>query len=621
MPGSDPLRGHLGVHLAAVAHGVRPCLADGLPALGSGSVLVFRRLRRTHQGSLSVWAVADHSASLRGELLRASGVSAMCRINGGQHLMRDLLPADPRTVGPYRLLARLGGGGMGQVFLGRSRGGRVVAVKLVRPELAEDAQFRQRFAREVQAARRVGGFYTAQVVDADTEAVPPWLVTSYIPGPTLREAIVKCGPLPADAVAALGAGLAEGLKAIHACDVVHRDLKPGNVILAGDGPRIIDFGIARALDASSHLTQTGVIGTPAFMSPEQIRGRETGPASDTFCLAAVLVYAATGRGAFGDGPTEAVVYRVVHDEPDLFGLPAELGELVSAGLAKNPDDRPSVTEVLDQCAALAGSTGLHLPAEVTEMIDKQVTETKDLTTQTIPHPPTSVEGHRSGATTPAPRSIRATAQKRTPAGPDLVALPWLPGEADGARKATVIRWHKQVGDPVAKDEPLLEVSSVRGDTVITSPASGTLLAVHRPEGTTARTKSVIAAIGKPGAPVPRPPIPRPLRLALLFSAAVMLVVAPVIWQLLAYFSINPDPFSSEVGDCIRADQTAATQGEFADSARRVGCSSLFANYKVVAKGSADNWNCDGVPGFAYDPGGVIHDFRTNLDRELCVMPK
>ncbi|MFI0151480.1 serine/threonine-protein kinase [Streptomyces lydicus] len=531
--------------------------------------------------------------------------------------MRDLLPADPRTVGPYRLLARLGGGGMGQVFLGRSPGGRVVAVKLVRPELAEDTQFRQRFAREVQAARRVGGFYTAQVVDADTEAIPPWLVTSYISGPTLREAIVKCGPLPADAVAALGAGLAEGLKAIHVCDVVHRDLKPGNVILAGDGPRIIDFGIARALDASSHLTQTGVIGTPAFMSPEQIRGREIGPASDTFCLAAVLAYAATGRGPFGDGPTEAVVYRVVHDEPDLSGLPAELAELVSAGLAKDPDDRPSVTEVLDRCAALAGSTGLHLPAEVTQMIDKQVTETKDLTTETIPHPPTSVEERTPKATTPAPRSIRATA-KKTPAGPASVALPWLPGEAAGARKATIIRWHKQVGDAIAKDEPLLEVSSVRGDTLITSPASGTLLAVYRPAGKTARTKSVIAAIGKPGATVPRPPIPRPLRLALISSAylaAVMLVVAAATWQLLAYFSINPDPFSAKIGDCIKADQNAATNGDFTDSARRVGCSSFFANFKVVEYRK----NCDEDWGPS-SKASRLHDYSGDR-ASLCLMPK
>ncbi|MGM9349782.1 bifunctional serine/threonine protein kinase/MFS transporter [Streptomyces salinarius] len=304
--------------------------------------------------------------------------------------MRELSSTDPRKVGPYRLLARLGSGGMGEVFLGRSPGGRTVAVKLVRPELAEDTRFCRRFAQEVVTARRVGGFYTAQVVDADTESLPPWLVTSYIPGPTLREAIARHGPLPSESVAALGAGLAEGLRAIHVCDVVHRDLKPGNVILAEDGPRIIDFGIARALDATSHLTHTGVIGTPAFMSPEQIRGREAGPASDIFCLAAVLVYAATGRGPFGEGTAESVLYRVVHEEPDVSGVPTDLAPLLSAGLAKDPEDRPDITAFLNGCAALAGDTGLRLPAGVTEMIDERAARTRELTTEAS-HPPTAVE--------------------------------------------------------------------------------------------------------------------------------------------------------------------------------------------------------------------------------------
>uniref|UniRef100_A0AAU3GT40 Protein kinase n=1 Tax=Streptomyces sp. NBC_01401 TaxID=2903854 RepID=A0AAU3GT40_9ACTN len=536
--------------------------------------------------------------------------------------MRELLPADPRAVGPYRLLARLGDGGMGQVFLGRSRGGRDVAVKLVRPELAEDAQFRERFAREVRAARRVGGFYTAQVVDADTEATPPWLVTSYIPGPTLREAIVECGPLATDAVAALGAGLAEGLKAIHVCDLVHRDLKPGNVILAGDGPRIIDFGIARALDAGSYLTQTAVIGTPAFMSPEQIRGREIGPASDTFCLAAVLAYAATGRGPFGDGPTEAVIYRVVHDEPDLSGIPEELATLVRAGLAKDPDDRPGVTEVLDRCAALAGDTGLRLPAEVTEMIEKQVARTKYLTARTIPHPSAPVDEGTPEAATPAPGSIQANAQYKTDGGPASITLPWLPGETAGARKATVVRWHKQVGDAVAKGEPLLEVSSVRGDTVITSPAAGTLLAVHRPAGKTARIKSVIAAVGKPGATVPRPPLSPQLGLALIAAAALLaaltIVTPQAVRQYQAYYSIDPDPFSAKAGDCIKADPDALTNEDFTESARRVGCSSLFANHEVIEFGEY----CESPEGTTRRLIDYSGSERYIQDRHmLCLIPK
>ncbi|MFF4083298.1 protein kinase [Streptomyces sp. NPDC001777] len=442
--------------------------------------------------------------------------------------MRELLPTDPREVGPYRLLARLGAGGMGEVFLGRSPGGRTVAVKVVRQGLAEDTQFRLRFAREVEAARRVGGFYTAQVVDADTEAAPPWLVTSYIPGPSLREAVVECGPFPGEAVAALGAGLAEGLKAIHACAVVHRDLKPGNVILADDGPRVIDFGIARALDATSQLTRTGAIGTPAYMSPEQIRGQEAGPASDVFCLAAVLAYAATGKGPFGDGPTEALIYRVVHDEPDLSRLPAGIAPLVAAGLAKAPDDRPGIDEFLSRCAALAGPDGLRLPDGVTELINEQTARTKALTAPAVPRPPKPSEPPQPPSPDPAPAAesaepaepvepvepagraaaprpvqhVRATGQK-TALGYTPVALPWLPGRTDGARRARIVRWHKQVGDEIAVDEPLIDVSSVRGETVITSPADGTLLAVYRGDGASARIGSVVAGIGTPGAKVPR----------------------------------------------------------------------------------------------------------------------
>ncbi|GAA3927914.1 hypothetical protein GCM10023085_06370 [Actinomadura viridis] len=287
--------------------------------------------------------------------------------------MEPLRPEDPRQVGPYRLERRLGGGGMGQVFVGRSRGGRPVAVKLVRPELAGDAGFRRRFALEVEAARRVGGFSTAQVVDADAVADPPWLATAYIPGPSLHEAVEAYGPLPPAATASLGAGLAEGLAAIHACDLVHRDLKPGNVILADDGPRVIDFGIARALDATSHSLTQGVIGTPSFMSPEQVRGRPVGPPSDVFALGAVLTFAATGRGPFGVGPAQAVLYRVVHDEPDLSEVPGGLAGLVAACLAKDPAARPQVGHVLDRLAVPAGEGTRWLPPGVTAMVAERRT--------------------------------------------------------------------------------------------------------------------------------------------------------------------------------------------------------------------------------------------------------
>ncbi len=297
-------------------------------------------------------------------------------VRGVQRKLKPLQAGDPKRVGRYRLLARLGAGGMGRVYLGRSKGGRPVAVKVIHPHLAEDPEFRRRFEQEVAAARRVGGIHTVHVVDADTGADPPWLVTDYIAGPSLQEAVAAHGAFSEEAVAGLGAGLAEGLTAIHERNVVHRDLKPGNVLLAQDGPRIIDFGIARALDAASQTTRTSVVGTPGFMSPEQLRGREVGQASDVFCLAAVLAFAATGRRPFGDGPIEALGYRVVNEDPDLTGVPESLLPLVEAGLAKDPDDRPALDAFLDRCAALVHGEEATLPEPVTTMIATRVAETE-----------------------------------------------------------------------------------------------------------------------------------------------------------------------------------------------------------------------------------------------------
>src|SRR6201994_4846157 len=239
-------------------------------------------------------------------------------------MAEDLLPDDPQSVGPYRLLGRLGAGGMGQVYLARSPGGRLVAVKVIRPELAADQRFRARVAREAGAARTVSGIFTAPVVDADTAAPQPWLATAYVPGPSLTEAVARRGPLPPGVVYTLGAGLAEGLQAIHAAGLVHRDLKPSNVLLADDGPRIIDFGISRAVDSVS-LTQTGmVIGSPGFLSPEQAEGHPVGQAGDVFSLGAVLVFALTGEGPFGGGTVAALIFRVVNAAPNLSGVPEPL---------------------------------------------------------------------------------------------------------------------------------------------------------------------------------------------------------------------------------------------------------------------------------------------------------
>ncbi|MDN3352282.1 serine/threonine-protein kinase [Actinomadura sp. DC4] len=255
---------------------------------------------------------------------------------------------DPTHVGGYRLLECLGAGGMGRVFLGRSPGGRRVAVKLMRTDRLDDPRFRDRFVREIEAARRVGGFHTAQVVDADPTANPPWMVTAYVPGPSLAEAVAAHGPLTPGGVRVLGSGLAEGLAAIHACGLVHRDLKPGNVIMSEDGPRIIDFGIVRALDVPS-MTQTGVmLGTLPYMSPEQFADRPVEKPSDVFSLGSVLTFAACGHPPFGSAPLPAVVHRIINASPDLSGLPTghDLHHLIGACLAKNPADRPTTAELL-----------------------------------------------------------------------------------------------------------------------------------------------------------------------------------------------------------------------------------------------------------------------------------
>jgi serine/threonine protein kinase/sugar lactone lactonase YvrE len=277
-------------------------------------------------------------------------------------------PGDPQRIGPYRLVRELGSGGMGRVFLARSSGGRPVAVKVIRPDLAADPEFRARFRHEVAAARLVNGLYTALVVDADTEGQVPWLATAYVAGPSLADQVRLAGPLPAGAVSALAAGLAEGLGAIHAAGLVHRDLKPSNVLLAEDGPRVIDFGISRAVEASAL-----VVGSPGFMSPEQATGAAVGPPSDVFSLGAVLTFASTGHGPFGTGSAPALGYRVVHAPADLADVPAEIKSLVERCLAKDPGDRPAIGDLLAELGdfdvsedwlspALPSQSAPHAPA-------------------------------------------------------------------------------------------------------------------------------------------------------------------------------------------------------------------------------------------------------------------
>jgi eukaryotic-like serine/threonine-protein kinase len=316
-------------------------------------------------------------------------------------MMHELQPGDPALIGPYRLRGRLGAGGMGQVYLGLSPGGRAVAVKVIRADLAQDPEFRARFRREIAVARKVSGLFTAPVIDADVDGPVPWLATEYVSGPSLADAVSEHGPLPVASVLELAAGLAEGLSAIHAAGVVHRDLKPANVLLAEDGPRVIDFGISRAVEASA-LTHTGlVVGSPGFMSPEQAEGREVGPSSDIFSLGAVLAFAATGQGPFGTGSTPALVYRVVHSLPQLDQVPAEVRPLVERCLGKDPAGRPTARDLL---AVAAHPAAGWLPEPVTRAF--------------------SLEGAALTRADAPPALTRADVPAGT--GPDRLAPPDLP---------------------------------------------------------------------------------------------------------------------------------------------------------------------------------------------------
>ncbi|WP_395575347.1 serine/threonine-protein kinase [Streptomyces sp. BK79] len=300
--------------------------------------------------------------------------------------MRPLDVDEPTVVGPYRLLGRLGSGGMGRVYLGRSAGGRTVAVKIVHPHFALDEEFRARFRREVDAARRVGGAWTAPVLDADPEARVPWVATAYAAGPSLTAAVTDGGPLPAHSVRALGAGLGEALAAVHDLGLVHRDVKPSNVLLTLDGPLLIDFGIARATDGTASLTSTGVsVGSPGYMSPEQILGKGVTGAADVFSLGAVLAYAATGEPPFPGDSSAALLYKVVHEEPRLDALDGALGgelrDLVAACLAKDPAARPSPGEVARRLAPEGAArlvSGGWLPGPLVERVSRSAVQLLNL---------------------------------------------------------------------------------------------------------------------------------------------------------------------------------------------------------------------------------------------------
>ncbi|MFD7032187.1 serine/threonine-protein kinase [Streptomyces sp. NPDC059917] len=332
------------------------------------------------------------------------------QLPGAQPAPAALSADDPYEIGGYRLHARLGSGGMGVVYLAYTPGGRPVALKAVRREFAADPEFRERFAQEVASARRIHGLFTAQVVDSGADDRTPWLATAYVPGPSLHEVVRRHGPLPVRTVLLLVAGIAEALQAIHAAGVVHRDLKPANVLIAGDGPRVIDFGIARAADAAA-LTGTGLrIGTAAFMAPEQALGLQVTPAADVFALGALIGYVAGGAPPFGNGPESSALYRVVHEHPDLGHVPADLHALVSWCLAKRPEDRPSTTELIEYVHG-----------------HPVVGPRPEFTDGWLPRPIGDEVGGREGGGWPAPVHLQETRAASVPAPPGPEARP--PGPA------------------------------------------------------------------------------------------------------------------------------------------------------------------------------------------------
>ncbi|UNO39335.1 serine/threonine-protein kinase [Streptomyces sp. MST-110588] len=343
-------------------------------------------------------------------------------------IFSPLAADDPRVIAGYRLTARLGAGGMGKVYLSYTPGGRPVAIKVIRPEFSEDAEFRRRFKQEVQSAQRVQGLFTAPVIDSDADGPTPWLATAYVPGPSLAAAVAEHGRLPVPTVLLLVAGIAEALQVIHGAGIVHRDLKPSNVLLAADGPRVIDFGIARAADATS-LTSSGVtVGTPTFMAPEQAAGRAVTAATDIFALGQVAAYAALGTPAFGEGTSHGVLYRVVHEEPNLDGLPEELRELVTRCLTKDPEGRPSVADVIALCGAASGQTQLRRPEDwLPTAVAADITG-RAAAPAPAPTPPPPLE---TPAVPPAPPTAPPAAAAQGAQGPNMpVQVPQQPSPTE-----------------------------------------------------------------------------------------------------------------------------------------------------------------------------------------------
>jgi eukaryotic-like serine/threonine-protein kinase len=495
-------------------------------------------------------------------------------------VLRELRPGDPRLIGPYRLVGQLGDGGMGRVFLGRSAGGRPVAVKVIRSDLAADPDFRARFRREVAAARKVNGLFTAMVVDADVDAPEPWLATAYVAGPSLAEAVREHGPLQVNSVLALAAGLAESLAAIHGAGVVHRDLKPSNVLLGPDGPCVIDFGISRAVEQTS-LTRVGfVIGSPGFMSPEQAEGHEVGPASDIFSLGAVLAFAAIADSPFGSGSTAALVYRIVYAPPNLGGVPDEIRLLLERCLAKDPAQRPTASELLAEVEAAEPETG-WLPESFTRAFAEGLAHSAERPTPPVVEEPGHADLTVTGESVPVAHGPEAApGEAATPdleaeapsaaalaAAPDLEGRAASPAAAAAAAAALAAASEAETVLPRAETVlPRAETVLPRAETVL--PSAETVLpgaeaiagesetaAPSAEAETVAKAIPLAAVVPLAGEDVLHKPRRRPVRSIALASAAAVLVIASVGIGLALTGSKHPT--SSHQGALVAASSSAS----------------------------------------------------------------
>jgi hypothetical protein len=385
--------------------------------------------------------------------------------------MEPLSADDPRMIGEFRLHSRLGAGGMGQVYLGFSPAGRAVAIKVIHGQFAADPEFLRRFSHEVTAARAVGGMYTAPVVDSSVTDKPPWLATAYVPGPPLSAIVARHGALPEPAVWRLAAGLAEALRAVHAAGVIHRDLKPANVLLADDGPHLIDFGISRPFHGTQ-LTSAGmVIGTPGYMSPEQAETGPAGPASDVFSLGCVLAYAATGSAPFGGENPASVLFRIMAAEPDLTAVPPSLRQVIEACLRKEPGQRPEPARLISMINSLGPETpatlGSFWPPQVARVIaaEQSAQTPAGLTPPGTAASSRAATGRPSGATGVAsPPVERTPTALAAPAGQGGGATGHAPMLSDGYYAAAA-----QGRAGPATPTPSASASGSQGRTVFGQP--------------------------------------------------------------------------------------------------------------------------------------------------------